>query len=148
MKRKSLNKVLALALASVMTLGLAACGNGDSESSSAGNSSETGSSDAGSSDEGSSAEAGGEESSGEAGGEQASGERQTISFSVIDINAGSNNVGEYAEQILNQVRDYTNVNVELTWVANDALADKNALYLTNPGTMPNIITWAAQSPLT
>ena len=146
MKRKSLNKVLALALASVMTLGLAACGNGDSESSSAGNSSETGSSDvgssdAGSSDEGSSAEAGGEESSGEAGGEQASGERQTISFSVIDINAGSNNVGEYAEQILNQVRDYTNVNVELTWVANDALADKNALYLTNPGTMPNIITW-------
>ena len=123
MKRKSLNKVLALALASVMTLGLAACGNGDSESSSAGNSSETGSSDAGSSDEG---------SSGEAGGEQASGERQTISFSVIDINAGSNNVGEYAEQILNQVRDYTNVNVELTWVANDALADKNALYLTNP----------------
>lgn len=141
MKRKSLNKVLALALASVMTLGLAACGNGDGGSSSAGNSSETGSSEAGSSDEGSSAEAGGEESSGEAGGEQASGERQTISFSVIDINAGSNNVGEYAEQILNQVRDYTNVNVELTWVANDALADKNALYLTNPGTMPNIITW-------
>ena len=144
MKRKSLNKVLALALASVMALSVAACGNNDGGSSStpAGNSSEESSSDAaGSGEESSSEETGGEESSEAAGGEQASGERQTITFSVIDVNAGSNNVGEYAEQILNQIKDYTNVNLELTWVANDALADKNALYLTNPSTMPHIITW-------
>ncbi len=143
MKRKSLNKVFALALVSAMVLGTAACGNGDSGDSSApaGNSGEESSSQAGGSEESSSEETGGEESSEESGGEQASGERQTINFSVIDINAGSNNVGEYAEQILNQVRDYTNVNVELTWVANDALEDKNALYLTNPSTMPHIITW-------
>ncbi len=143
MKRKSLNKVFALALVSAMVLGTAACGNGDGGDSSApaGNSGEESSSQAGGSEESSSEETGGEESSEESGGEQASGERQTINFSVIDINAGSNNVGEYAEQILNQVRDYTNVNVELTWVANDALEDKNALYLTNPSTMPHIITW-------
>ncbi len=142
MKRKSLNKVFALALVSAMVLGTAACGNGDGGDSSApaGNSGEESSSQAGGSEESSSEETGGEESSEESG-EQASGERQTINFSVIDINAGSNNVGEYAEQILNQVRDYTNVNVELTWVANDALEDKNALYLTNPSTMPHIITW-------
>ena len=132
MKRKSLNKVFALALVSAMVLGTAACGNGDGGDSSA---------PAGNSGEESSSQAGGSEESSEESGEQASGERQTINFSVIDINAGSNNVGEYAEQILNQVRDYTNVNVELTWVANDALEDKNALYLTNPSTMPHIITW-------
>lgn len=120
MKRKSLNKVLALALASVMALSVAACGNNDGGSSStpAGNSSEESSSDAaGSGEESSSEETGGEESSEAAGGEQASGERQTITFSVIDVNAGSNNVGEYAEQILNQIKDYTNVLIPCRSVA-------------------------------
>lgn len=140
MKRKSLNKVLALALASIMALSVAACGNSDS-----GNSNQGGNSG----DSGNSATNSGADNSGSAGGEQSgggeqqasSGERQTISFSVIDLNAGSNNVGDYAEQILNQIKDYTNVDLELTWVANDALAEKNALYLTNPKTMPNIISW-------
>lgn len=136
MKRKSLNKVFAIALASAMTLSLAACGGNDSGSSSesSGQSQES----AAGGEEQSSEEQSSEETGGE---QQASGERQTISFSVIDVNAGSNNVGEYAEQILNQIKDYTNVNVELTWVANDALTEKNALYLTNPSTMPNIISW-------
>ena len=143
MKKKSLNKVFALALASAMTLSLAACGNGsgsnEGSGSSAGNeSSQSTAEDSSASSEESQQDSESSESSQE---EQPSGERQTITFSVIDVNAGSNNVGEYAEQILNQIKDYTNVNVELTWVANDALADKNALYLTNPGTMPHIITW-------
>ncbi|HBA48258.1 MAG TPA: ABC transporter substrate-binding protein [Lachnospiraceae bacterium] len=143
MKRKSLSKVLALALASAMALGLAACGNGDGGNSSApaSDSGNESSSETGGSDAGTSSEAGGEESSEDAGGQQASGERQTISFSVIDLNAGANNIGDYAEQIMNQIQDYTNVNIELTWVANDALKDKNALYLTNPKTMPHIISW-------
>lgn len=143
MKKKSLNKVFALALASAMTLSLAACGNGsgsnEGSGSNAGNeSSQSTAEDSSASSEESQQDSESSESSQE---EQPSGERQTITFSVIDVNAGSNNVGEYAEQILNQIKDYTNVNVELTWVANDALADKNALYLTNPGTMPHIITW-------
>ena len=143
MKKKSLNKVFALALASAMTLSLAACGNdsgsNEGSGSSAGNeSSQSTAEDSSASSEESQQDSESSESSQE---EQPSGERQTITFSVIDVNAGSNNVGEYAEQILNQIKDYTNVNLELTWVANDALADKNALYLTNPGTMPHIITW-------
>ncbi len=133
MKRKSLNKVLALMLASTMALGLAACGNDDSGKSS----------DAGSTPAGSSAPTGSTADAANTGSDQAStpAERQTISFSAIDVNAGSNNTGEYAQQILDQIQDYTGVNIDLSWVANDTLEEKNGLYLTSPSTMPNIITW-------
>ncbi len=133
MKRKSLNKVLALGLAAAMTLAMAGCGNSDAQSSA----SASGSSDTASSETGGSSQAQ-EESSEE---EQAPTERQTISFSVIDLNAGNNNVGEYAEQIMTEIQDYCGVNVDIQWVANDALAEKNSLYLTSPKTMPNIISW-------
>ena len=54
------------------------------------------------------------------------------SLGVIDLNAGNNNVGEYADQIFQTIEDYTGVDVELQWVANDALAEKNSLYLASP----------------
>lgn len=129
MKRKSLNKVLALALASVMALGLAACGGNDNTSAS------TPASD------GSSAAAGAESSS-EAS-EEAPAEiaRQTITWSVIDLNAGNNNVGEYADEIFQKIEDYVGHDIELTWVANDALAEKNSLYYASPSTMPMIMSY-------
>lgn len=131
MKRKSLAKVLALALVSAMTLSLAACGNssdtGNSTNSTASSSAEEGT---GSTQE--------ETSAAES---TAPAERQTISFSTIDLYAGSANTGDYAEEIINQINEYTGVDIDIIWVANDALADKNSLYLANPSTMPNIITW-------
>lgn len=128
MKRKSLNKVLALALASVMAFGLAACGGSDDTpaSSAASESSSAASAD------------GGSEASEEAPVEIA---RQTITWSVIDLNAGNNNVGEYAEEIFQKIEDYVGHDIELTWVANDALAEKNSLYYASPSTMPMIMSY-------
>lgn len=131
MKRNHLNKVLALALASAMALGLAACG-GSSNSGSNSNAAEGSAA---------SSAASNKESSESGKKEEAPAERQTISFSTIDMNAGASNTGDYAEQIVNQIKDYTGVDIDIVWVANDALADKNSLYLANPSTMPNIITW-------
>ncbi len=134
MKKKSFNKVLALALASTMAFGLAACGNGDAPSS-APSDSETQSS---ASDSGSTPA---ESNSGEdqsTGGEVA---RQTITWSVLDLNAGNNNVGEYAEQIFQQIEDYVGHDIEITWVANDASAEKNSLFFANPKTMPMIMSY-------
>lgn len=129
MKRKSLNKVLALALASVMALGLAACGGNDNTPASTPAS--EGSSAAASTDSGS-------EASEETPTEIA---RQTITWSVIDLNAGNNNVGEYAEEIFQKIEDYVGHDIELTWVANDALAEKNSLYYASPSTMPMIMSY-------
>lgn len=129
MKRKSLNKVLALALASVMALGLAACGGNDNTPASTPAS--EGSSAAASTDSGS-------EASEETPTEIA---RQTITWSVIDLNAGNNNVGEYADEIFQKIEDYVGHDIELTWVANDALAEKNSLYYASPSTMPMIMSY-------
>ena len=129
MKRKSLNKVLALALASAMVMGLAACGGSDDSDAAA-----TGSATTQSSAEAAS----GTEASTE---ETASAERQHITFSAIDLNAGVNNSGDYAEEILQQIKDYTNVDLEIIWYANDALSEKNSLALASPSTMPQIMSW-------
>lgn len=128
MKRKSFNKVLALALASVTALSLAACGS-DSNPASAGSSAATDSSVS---------SAASAESSSQA---ETPAERQSITWSVIDLNAGVNNTGDYAEQILQQIEDYCNVDLELVWYANDALAEKNSLALASPKTMPQIMSW-------
>jgi len=137
MKRKSLSKVFALALASAMTLGLAACG-GDSGNDSAAGSSQA-STPASSQTEGSSqADAG----SSAAGSDTAAPiERQTITWSLIDLNAGNNNVGEYAEQIFQQIEDYVGHDIEVTWVMNDALAETNSLAFASPKTMPMIMSY-------
>lgn len=131
MKRKSLNKVLALALASAMVMGLAACGSSDDSNAAA----------TGSATTQSSAEAASSTEASASTEEAASAERQHITFSVIDLNAGVNNSGDYAEEILQQIKDYTNVDVELIWYANDALSEKNSLALASPKTMPQIMSW-------
>lgn len=121
MKKKSVNKLLSVSLVAAMTLGMTACG-GDGAAASSDNS----------------AAASGTESAAE---ETASTERQTISFSVIDVNAGTNNTGDYAEQIVSEMEDYTGVDVDLIWYSNDALAEKNSLALASPSTMPQIMSW-------
>lgn len=125
MKRKSFNKVLALVLASATALSMAACGSESSSSSQTAGSTE---SSTAASTEGSSEAA-------------APAERQTITWSVIDLNAGVNNTGDYAEQILQEIEDYTGVDLDLVWYANDALAEKNSLALASPKTMPQIMSW-------
>ena len=135
MKRKSLSKVFALALASAMTLSLAACGGGgDDASSSAASTSGSSQADTGSSQQ---ADAGSSAGSDAA----APIERQTITWSLIDLNAGNNNVGEYAEQIFQQVEDYVGHDIEVTWVMNDALAETNSLAFASPKTMPMIMSY-------
>lgn len=137
MKRKSLQKATAVTLALAMTCGLAACGGNDNSGNNAAtgsNTSNTNSSTSASTDNSTATTDNSNDNSAPAA-------RQTISISVIDVNAGANNTGDDAADIFQQIEDYTGVDMELQWVANDALAEKNALYLTSPSTMPNIISW-------
>ena len=103
---------------------LTACGS-SSSSTTTSSSSESGSSESGSS-----------ESSTET-----TVERQTITWSVIDQNAGNNNVGDYADEIMQDIQDYVGHDLDLTWVSNDALTEKNSLYMASPKTMPQIMSW-------
>ena len=138
MRKKNLKKVSAVVLALTMACSLAACGNSGSGNAPADNAANNA---ADNSAANSTATDNNTAAADNSAAETAPAERQTISFSVIDVNAGMNNVGDDAESILQQVEDYTGVDVELQWVANDALAEKNALYLTSPSTMPQIISW-------
>ncbi|MCM1342620.1 MAG: hypothetical protein NC305_04275 [Lachnospiraceae bacterium] len=133
MKRKSLSKVFALALASAMTLGLAACGGGDDGAAGSSQASTAGSTQA--------STAGSSQAS--TGGDSASTPiaRQTITWSVIDLNAGNNNVGDYAEQIFQQIEDYVGHDIDITWVMNDALSETNSLAFASPKTMPMIMSY-------
>lgn len=138
MRKKNLKKVGAVVLALTMACSLAACGSGGSGNAPADNTANTAADNSATNSTATDNNAAADNSAAET----APAERQTISFSVIDINAGMNNVGDDAEGILQQVEDYTGVDVDLQWVANDALAEKNALYLTSPSTMPQIISWS------
>ncbi|MCD7751638.1 MAG: substrate-binding domain-containing protein [Lachnospiraceae bacterium] len=83
-----------------------------------------------------------ESASGNSGsGSESTAGRQTITWSVIDQNAGNNNVGDYAEEIMQDIQDYVGHDLELTWVSNDALTEKNSLYMASPKTMPQIMSW-------
>ena len=64
--------------------------------------------------------------------------RPTITFQTIDFE-GSPLTGEHADEVIAKMEDYTNTHVEFTWVANDVLAEKVSLALTNPDTMPMIM---------
>ena len=64
--------------------------------------------------------------------------RPTITFQTIDFE-GSPLSGEHADEVIAKMEDYTNTHVEFTWVANDVLAEKVSLALTNPDTMPMIM---------
>lgn len=129
MKRKSLTKVFALSLASVMALSMAACGNNSSSNSS--------SSAAASSEAGSSAAASSEEAKAET-----PAERQTLTVMTIDFNAGASNTGDYAEQIIQTIDDYCNVDLQIEWILSDVTEEKTSLAMSNPSTMPMIMTWS------
>ncbi len=109
---------------------LTACGSSSSSSTSS-SSSESSSSESSSTEESSSSEA-----------TETTVERQTITWSVIDVNAGNNNVGDYAEEIMQTIEDYVGHDLDLTWVASDALTEKNSLYMATPKTMPMIMSWS------
>lgn len=130
MKRKSLTKVFALSLASVMALSMAACGNNNSSSNSS-------SSAAASSEAGSSAAASSEEAKAET-----PAERQTLTVMTIDFNAGASNTGDYAEQIIQTIDDYCNVDLQIEWILSDVTEEKTSLAMSNPSTMPMIMTWS------
>ena len=131
MKRKSLTKVFALSLASVMALSMAACGNNNSSSSNAGSSA------AASSEAGSSAAASSEEAKAET-----PAERQTLTVMTIDFNAGASNTGDYAEQIIQTIDDYCNVDLQIEWILSDVTEEKTSLAMSNPSTMPMVMTWS------
>lgn len=130
MKRKSLTKVFALSLASVMALSMAACGNNS-------NSSNSSSSAVASSEAGSSAAASSEEAKAET-----PAERQTLTVMTIDFNAGASNTGDYAEQIIQTIDDYCNVDLQIEWILSDVTEEKTSLAMSNPSTMPMIMTWS------
>lgn len=130
MKRKSLTKVFALSLASVMALSMAACGNNNSSSNAS-------SSAAASSEAGSSAAASSEEAKAET-----PAERQTLTVMTIDFNAGASNTGDYAEQIIQTIDDYCNVDLQIEWILSDVTEEKTSLAMSNPSTMPMIMTWS------
>ncbi len=125
-------RVVSLLLSSVMALSLAACGQSAStqaETSASGDGAAT--ETAAPADTSASADQTAE----------APKERQTISWSVIDVNAGVNATGEYADQILQQIEDFCGADLDIVWYANDALSEKNSLALTSPSTMPQIMSW-------
>jgi putative aldouronate transport system substrate-binding protein len=129
MKSRNVKKVLSLSLATAMTFSLAACGSSADTSTDSSTSSSSSSTTA-SSDSSTSSSA-----------EETTKERQTITFSVIDVNAGTNNTGDNAEEIVQDIEDYTGVDLNLVWYANDALSEKNSLALASPSTMPQIMSW-------
>ncbi len=123
-------KIVSMLLASVMVMSLAACGSTQAPAATpdAGSDAAPATETAASADSATDTQA-------------TSAERQTITWSVIDLNAGVNATGEYADQIMQQIEDFCGADLELIWYANDALSEKNSLALTSPSTMPQIMSW-------
>ncbi|MCR5716834.1 MAG: ABC transporter substrate-binding protein [Lachnospiraceae bacterium] len=120
-------KLVSVLLASAMVMSLAACGDTASTQQSSG-------ADTAATTETTAAAEGEAEA-------EATAERQTLTWSVIDLNAGVNATGDYAEEIMTQLEDFCGADLELIWYANDALSEKNSLALTSPSTMPQIMSW-------
>lgn len=68
-------------------------------------------------------------------------DRVNVSIMTIEFNQGKSNTGEYANEILEKIQDYCDVNLDITWVANDSINEKTALALASPATMPMIMTY-------
>jgi putative aldouronate transport system substrate-binding protein len=134
MNSKKVKKLLSLSLAAVMTLSLTACGGSSSSSDTSSSTSSTDSSSTTQTTASSDTKTDATEA-------ETPKERQTITFSVIDVNAGSNNSGDYADEIIQDIEDYTGVDLDIVWYANDALSEKNSLALASPSTMPQIMSW-------
>lgn len=122
-------KILAVLLAATTVFAMAGCGNSGST---------TPSTDANASAQTSSAAAG-TESSAAASSEAGSGERPTITFMVMDhYGKALGNVG--SEDVKKAAEDYTGINVEFNWVANDSYNDVLGVTLMDKANMPMVIT--------
>lgn len=122
-------KILAVLLAATTVLAMAGCGNSGST---------TPSTDANASAQTSSVAAG-TESSAAASSEAGSGERPTITFMVMDhYGKALGNVG--SEDVKKAAEDYTGINVEFNWVANDSYNDVLGVTLMDKANMPMVIT--------
>lgn len=122
MKFNSLKKLLSATLVGAMAVGLVACGSSNTASAPAASTNNTAT-------QATTAEP------------AAPAEPVHVTWSVIDLNAGENNVGDHAEEIFQQIKDYTGADIELIWYANDALSEKNSLALADPGSMPMVMSW-------
>lgn len=122
-------KILAVLLAATTVFAMAGCGNSGST---------TPSTDANASAQTSSVAAG-TESSAAASSEAGSGERPTITFMVMDhYGKALGNVG--SEDVKKAAEDYTGINVEFNWVANDSYNDVLGVTLMDKANMPMVIT--------
>ena len=122
------NKLLSLLLVGAMTVSmLAGCGS----------KAETGSGQAAEGTQAASQEAGGAESAA-----AESTEKPTITFMCIDIyGKAMGNVG--SEDVLKAAEDYTGINVDFNWVANDSYSDILGVTLMDKANMPMVITYGS-----
>ena len=120
------NKLLSLLLVGAMTVSmLAGCAS----------KAETGSGQAAEGTQAASQEAGGAESAA-----AESTENPTITFMCIDIyGKAMGNVG--SEDVLKAAEDYTGINVDFNWVANDSYSDILGVTLMDKANMPMVITY-------
>ncbi len=126
-------KFLAVLLASAMVSSLAACGSSADNAAETPAATETPATTEAPAAETPAAEAPAEEEV-----------KETVTFMVIDLNAGQSNVGDRAEEIITTIEDYCNVDLELDWVLNDSLEERGTLALASPKTMPMIMTWGGK----
>ena len=122
------NKLLSLLLVGAMTVSmLAGCGS----------KAETGSGQAAEGTQAASQEAGGAESAA-----AESTENPTITFMCIDIyGKAMGTVG--SEDVLKAAEDYTGINVDFNWVANDSYSDILGVTLMDKANMPMVITYGS-----
>ncbi len=145
MKRKQLASML---LVAVMTIGtVAGCGgSGTAEAPApADTQTETAQADAPAAETPAAEAPAAEAEQAEAPAADNNGTREKVTFMAIDLNAGQSNVGEYADQIIQQINDYCNVDLEINWVLNDSLEERGTLELASPSTMPMIMTWGGST---
>jgi len=71
-----------------------------------------------------------------------SGERPTITFMAADI-YGTALAMEGSEDVLQAAEDYTGINVEFNWVANDSYNDVLGITLMDKANMPMVITYGS-----
>ena len=124
MKRKKMMSLLLSAVAAVSMI--AGCGNQAAGTSGEGNAPTSESREAGT----------------DAAAAEETGERPTISIMCIDIyGSAMGNVG--SEDVLKAAEDYTGVNVDFNWVANDSYNDILGVTLMDKANMPMVITYGS-----
>ena len=68
--------------------------------------------------------------------------RIRVTAQTIYYGSGKFNTGEYAEEILNKIEDYCDVDLDITWILSERISETTEKYLTSPDTMPMIMTYS------